>query len=113
MQHARILIKEKSDPTPALSEVKVYSEGELKDVVLLEGGMSSGKTSIALHVVDGSGRSVIVQTSAAMFEMIFGALKGAEIRWSERAEHKCVRCKVENVPSIGMVCGKCFSSEAP
>lgn len=107
MIHARILIKEKADATPALPEVKEFTTGQLKDIVILEEGMQSGKTSISFHIIDSKGKSIIVETSAAIFETTMGAIKGAELRWAERP-HMCTRCSKVEVPGVGMVCDSCL-----
>jgi hypothetical protein len=45
--------------------------------------MKSGKTSVTFHVKTELGDDVIIQTSAAIFEAMGSALKGAEQRFKD------------------------------
>lgn len=108
MLHTRILIKEKKDLTPALPEVKEFVKGEIKDIVILEEGMTSGKTSICFHIVNEEGKSIMVETSAGIFEMVMSAIKGAEMRWMDQKIHNCARCKKNPVKAIGHLCDSCM-----
>lgn len=65
-----------------------YKQGKLDTCVIMEGGMASGKTSITLHIIDEDGKSVIVQTSAAILDMIQGCIRGAEQRWADKRAKK-------------------------
>lgn len=56
--------------------------GDVQFVGILQGGMASGKTSIALHsVIDG--KTIMLEISAEFLDAINSARKGAESRWIE------------------------------
>ena len=80
-----IKIQELGDPPlhPELEHTP-FTEIELKEIVVLQGGMQSGKTSISFFAKDAQGRDYFMQTSGAMFEAAAAALKGAEERWKEK-----------------------------
>ncbi len=89
MPQCSIKVQLKTDPPATIDNLKVpYVRGELDTMVILEGGMQSGKTSVALHIITASGESVIVETSAAILEGIAATLKGAEMRFSDIREKK-------------------------
>lgn len=79
-----IKVQLKSEGVPIL-DVKPESivQGELKTFAILEKGMKSGKTSVSFHIELPDGTNVIAQTSAAIFDGMAGALKGAELRFSD------------------------------
>ncbi len=66
----------------------IVKGGKLKTVVIVEKGMKSGATSLLFHIEMPDGSNVVAETSAALFEMIRAALKGAEIRFFEDKEGK-------------------------
>lgn len=77
-------------------------------VAILEGGMRSGGTSIALRLDLPDGKAVIAETSAALWEGVARAIRGAEDRWrDEAAGHQAFdvptgTVKVEGVaPEVG------------
>lgn len=91
MQHVTIRIHSKNDPSPALPEVAEAlkkgeaqaAEGTLEYLVILEGGMQSGKTSVALYLKTPDGNYALAQMSAAMFLTMQSAVKGAMARFGE------------------------------
>lgn len=50
-------------------------------VGILEGGMSSGETSIMFLSKTPDGKTVVSQTSKALLEQVYAAILGAEQRW--------------------------------
>lgn len=86
MVHTKIIIKKKNDPTPALegitSDTKIVN-GTIDTMIILEGGMESGKTAVVFHINLPDGSVLIAQTSAAIFETMAGALRGAEQRFED------------------------------
>jgi len=85
MPHLDIRICDKGQLTPAFHEPEYENipEGELLGAAILEGGMSSGKTSIGF-IVESEGRKFLVQTSADILNGLMAAVRGAEQRWKER-----------------------------
>jgi C4-type Zn-finger protein len=89
MPDCKVKIHDKGTPPAVIDLLKPdYKQGTLDTCVIMEGGMVSGKTSITLHIIDQDGKSIIVQTSAAIMEMIQGCIRGAEIRWAENRAKK-------------------------
>lgn len=88
MVTAKVLIKRKGDES-SQKELTDYMEGDivqggiLADMIIFEGGMESGRTSVSLHVILEDGSHAVVQTSAAIFYTMASALKGAERRFLE------------------------------
>ncbi len=78
-----IKILAKGDPGPAVAGMAEAIELETTHAVIIEGGMSSGKTSIGLVLRDANGTPYLLQTSLAMFDMLAGAVKGAAARFGE------------------------------
>lgn len=83
MLHTQVIIKEKEDQEPAWKDLNPEntSEGTLDGFSILEGGMESGKTSVALKIALPDGKFVLVQTSADIFRALAGSLEGAEQRF--------------------------------
>jgi len=77
MQHATILIQRKGEPFPL--EFKTPPPIiELAHMVVTEGGMKSGATSLTFHVVGPDGKSSLFQMSALIFQGMSDAFRGAE-----------------------------------
>ena len=64
----------------------VLLRGEIKEFSILEGGMVSGKTSVALVAKLDDGSDVFLETSADLFNAMHSALAGAEIRFAKNKE---------------------------
>lgn len=83
MPHIKIVIREKKDNTPAFENLSesdtVWVEPD--GFVILEGGMESGKTSVALSFKLPDGKTAIAETSAEIFNGMAVALRGAEQRF--------------------------------
>jgi hypothetical protein len=88
MPNCKVKINDKGTPSEIDGLKADYKRGELDTCVIMEGGMASGKTSIALHIVTQDGRSIIVETSAAILGMIQGCIIGAEQRWAINRNNK-------------------------
>lgn len=67
---------------PEINPRKVV-EGEISKAAILEKGTDGGKASIALIVTLNDGRTGIIQTTAAIFEMISAVARGACASWGE------------------------------
>lgn len=80
-QQVAIIIRAKDNPMPAML-LGSYEVGTLKDFVILEGGTSGGKTSVAFHIKVGN-KSIVVQTTAAIFGGLHSSLVGADQRFNE------------------------------
>jgi hypothetical protein len=89
MPNCKLKIHDKGTPPVEIDALKPdYKKGEFDTCVILEGGMVSGKTSLSFHIIDQDGKSIIVQTSAEILEMIQACIRGAEIRWAEKRANK-------------------------
>lgn len=89
MPHCKLKIHDKGTPPAVIDLLKPdYKTGEFDTCVIMEGGMASGKTSLSFHVIDQDGKSIIVQTSAEILDMIQACIRGAEIRWAEKRAAK-------------------------
>lgn len=78
-----IRILAKGDPGPAVPEAVGAEELQITHAVIVEGGMTSGKTSIALVLKTADGKHYVTQTSLSLFDMLAGAVKGAAARFGE------------------------------
>lgn len=78
MNQTTVLIQRKIDPEPALQFKTPPPFGDLVHMLIVEGGMKSGATSIAFHIVLPDGKSIMCQTSAAIFQGLSDAFRGAE-----------------------------------
>lgn len=81
MPQTQIKLIEKGEPITMPNLKEPYHNGRLETVAILEGGMVSGKTSVMLHIMTDKGESVIVETSAAIFDGLCGAVRGADLRF--------------------------------
>lgn len=52
--------------------------------LIVEKGMTSGKTSIMLDMVDSSGQRIIGETSVVILEGLMAAIRGNEQRWASQ-----------------------------
>lgn len=77
-----VKIMGKTDP-PSHPGLKVEPELTLTDVEILEGGMSSGNTSVMLILKGQDGKNYYAQTSAALFCTAAAAVDGARKRWKD------------------------------
>ena len=85
MPSLRIVIRRKDDNEPAFPELNIEDtpEAHIYGSVILEHGMSSGKTSVGFVIEKQDGEKVLVQTSAAIIDALYHAIKGAEFHWQE------------------------------
>lgn len=84
MPSIKIVVRTKEDKGLALPDIVGDTvEATLVSFVILEGGMQSGKSSVALHIKLPDGTDAIAETSADIFRSMAGALKGAEERFAE------------------------------
>ena len=79
MIQTKVIIHRKSDLGEALKFSSPPPFGDLAHVVIMEGGMASGESSVAFHIIMPDGSSVMCQTSALIFHGIRDALHGAEL----------------------------------
>lgn len=82
-------IRRKSNLEPSFPEITDDNFGgelEVEAVGILEKGMQSGKTSIALSLKTEDGKYYMAQMSADQIEMIFAGIRGAEQNWAENPE---------------------------
>jgi hypothetical protein len=83
----RIQSKEDAKQGPAFPEIEVNDKKiydlAVQKVSVLQGGMKSGKTSIGL-ISEAYGSVIMMQLSADQLEMIYAAVRGAEMRWAEQ-----------------------------
>lgn len=84
MIEVQVKILAKDDPGPAVPDAIGAKVLELTDLVVLEAGTTNGKTSVAMVLRDVAGKPYIVQTSANIFDMLAGAVKGASLRFGEK-----------------------------
>jgi hypothetical protein len=89
MEAISIVIQSKKDAEkgpafPNLSEgvIKIY-DLPVQKVSILEGGMKSGKTSLALCSKSEDGTLICFQLSADQLEFIAGAVRGANARFED------------------------------
>lgn len=82
MPTLQTIVKRKKDTTPAVDRT-ADKELRFEHAVILEAGMSSGKTSVSFGLTDMDGKYYIAQTSAAILEVLLAAIKGAEANWRE------------------------------
>lgn len=82
MPTIQTIVKRKKDTTPAV-DVQAKEELRFEHAVILEAGMSSGKTSVSFGLTNQKGEYFIAQTSAAILEVLVGAIKGAEAHWRD------------------------------
>ncbi len=64
-------------------EYQNAEDARISHVVILEKGMTSGRTSVTLLSTDEAGHQQMIQMSAAQFEQIAGAVRGAAARFGE------------------------------
>ncbi len=83
MQNVAIKILAKGDPGPAVPGLGNAIDLETTHAVIIQGGMTSGATSIALVMRDANDSPYIMQTSLAMFDAIAATVKGAAKRFGE------------------------------
>jgi hypothetical protein len=89
MPNCKIKVHDKGTPPVEIDGLKPdYKNGEFDTCVILEGGMASGKTSLTFHIIDQDGKSIIVQTSAAILDGIIACRLGAEQRWAANRAKK-------------------------
>ena len=84
MPFSRVKILRKGDLSPYPELVtKTLHHCELDRVTLLEGGMESGRSSVAIIVDLPDGSAAFIQTSARNFELIAAAVRGGCKSWGE------------------------------
>jgi predicted ATPase len=89
MPDCKVKIHDKGTPPAVIDALKPdYKQGNFDTCVIMEGGMVSGKTSLAFHIITEDGQSILVQTSAAIIEMLQGCIRGAEQRWADKRAKK-------------------------
>lgn len=79
----RICDKDQTDPAFPEFETRPSQDGELAGVAVLEDATSGGKAGVGFVVVLADGSTVRVMTTAAIFGMVAGAVKGACQRWGQ------------------------------
>lgn len=77
-----IIVRTKKNTNPAIL-IDKFETGKIKDFVILEAGTVSGKTTVALHIKLQNDKSVIVETSYAIFESLYHSMKGADKRFKD------------------------------
>lgn len=80
------ILRKGEQEAPALTQIPIETKtvvGDLERMVIIEGGMQSGATSIAFQVKMPDGSYVIAETTAKLFRAMAGTLEGAEQRFSE------------------------------
>lgn len=84
MVHTQIKILDKGQG-PAFPDLqdKVVHQVNLDRFVILQGGMKSGKPSVAVLAELPNGEWVFVETSGRIFDGLMAALRGALQRWGE------------------------------
>lgn len=82
----KIMVKEKTDKTPSHPELvgKEIITLQLESMVILEGGMQSGATSVTFMLIGPDGKHYHVETSSVLFQNMNAALCGAEIRFHNK-----------------------------
>lgn len=86
MIHTEVRIVEKGDSPPfkyTVADAKKLIHCNLDRAAILQGGMESGKASVAFVVDLGNGEVAFIETSYTNFENMAAAFKGATIRWSK------------------------------
>jgi hypothetical protein len=79
-----IRIVSKDDPRPAdIEGLKSAEVLEATHAVIVEGGMASGRASVALVLRGEDGKAYIAQTSLRIFDGLASAVKGAAARFGE------------------------------
>lgn len=78
-----VKIVSKEDTKPVWPDIASVPEGELERFCVLQGGMESGRSSVAFLIKLDDGTHVLVQTSAELMDMMAGAARGARMRWGE------------------------------
>lgn len=87
MLNIRIARKSQKEPAfPEITDKNFVEKLELYGASILEGGMTSGKTSIGFVVKDAHGGFYMLETSAAIIDGLYHAIKGAEQNWKENPE---------------------------
>lgn len=83
--HIDVRIIEEGDPAPwpELGAPGAMVQGTLDRFAVLQGGMVSGRASVAFFVRLPDGRTVMAEASAALMAMMAGACAGACRRWGE------------------------------
>lgn len=88
MMYVKIDILGKNDP-PILTENKLpIVDTPLERFVVLEGGMQSGKDSVAF-VCTVDDKMIFMQCSAEMMDGLYAAMTGARQRWNEQTGGRC------------------------
>ena len=82
MIDVRILAKGDPPPWPDIQQT-AGAPVALERVAILQGGMVSGRTSVALFGKLPDGTFVMLETSAALMETLCGAVKGACQRFGD------------------------------
>lgn len=83
MTGCKITILGKGDPPYRAVDDGTLINANLDEVVILEGGTSSGRASVALIAKLPDGKEVFIQTTGRMLDAIHGALAGARQRFGE------------------------------
>lgn len=92
MPHFAISAMRKHDETPLkFTDEDAVAIGTITDVVMMEGGMTSGKTSITFKIVvelpEPAGRIIVLtETSADLLNGLLSAVRGAEGYWAANPE---------------------------
>lgn len=89
MPYCKVKIHDKGTPPVEIEALKSdYKTGTFDTCVIMEGGMTSGKTSLSFHIIDQDGKSIIVQTSAEILDAIQSCRLGAEQLWAANRAKK-------------------------
>ncbi len=78
--------KETKPAWPDITEKNFVESLSLERAGILEKGMTSGKTSVALALKDANGGYYFAQTSAELIKALYHAIQGAEQQWKENPE---------------------------
>ena len=79
----RIQAKSDQDKGPLFPEISPKQNGKIIKMGILEAGMASGKTSVALIMEMDDGTHIAAETSAAIFLGMAAAVRGACQRFGD------------------------------
>lgn len=78
----RVLDRGGEGPWPELGE-RPTEHAEVARFAVIQGGMKSGASSVRIIGETDDGTVVVLETSAKLFSMMAGAVRGALGRWGE------------------------------
>lgn len=83
MISAIVKILRKNEPGPVFPEAAHAQVYRLHGMSIIEAGMKSGRTAVALVMKDGAGRYAVCEISGEILASLAAALKGADQRFAE------------------------------